>query len=44
MIDSETKILLFLFGFVLLITAKWTEFFNEAEWFQYFQKLVGPSR
>jgi hypothetical protein len=44
MIDGDTKILLYLFGFVLLITAKWTEFFNEAEWFQYFQKLVGPSR
>jgi hypothetical protein len=44
MIDGETKILLYLFGFVLLITAKWADFFHEAEWFQYFQKSVGPSR
>ena len=44
MIDGETKILLYLFGFVLLITAKWDEFFHEAKWFQYLQKSVGPSR
>ena len=40
MIDSETKVLLFLFGFILLITAKWDEFFHEAEWFQYLQNLL----
>jgi hypothetical protein len=44
MIDGETKVLLYLFGFILLITAKWGDFFNEAEWFQYLQKSVGPSR
>jgi hypothetical protein len=44
MIDGETKILLYLFGVVLLITAKWADFFREAEWFQYLQKSVGPSR
>jgi hypothetical protein len=27
-IDSETKILLYLFGIVLLITAKWEAFFE----------------
>ena len=43
MIDGETKILLYLFGFILLITAKWAEFFQEAEWFQYFQKSVGEA-
>jgi hypothetical protein len=43
MIDGETKILLFLFGVVLLITAKWAEFFREAVWFQYFQKSVGEA-
>lgn len=41
MIDGETKILLYLFGFVLLITAKWGEFFHEAKWFKYIQQSVG---
>ena len=44
MIDGETKVLLYLFGIVLLITANWADFFHEAEWFQYLQKSVGPSR
>jgi Ca2+/H+ antiporter len=44
MIDGETKLLLYLFGIVLLITAKWGDFFHEAEWFQYLQKSVGSSR
>jgi hypothetical protein len=43
-IDGETKVLLYLFGIVLLITAKWADFFREAKWFQYLQKSVGPSR
>ena len=41
MIDGETKILLYLFGFVLLITAKWGDFFHEAEWFKYIQESIG---
>ena len=41
MIDGETKILLYLFGFVLLITAKWSNFFHEAKWFEYIQRSVG---
>ena len=41
MIDGETKILLYLFGFVLLITAKWGDFFHEAKWFKYIQESVG---
>jgi hypothetical protein len=40
-IDFETKILLFLFGFVLLLTAKWDLFFHEAKWFTYIQQSVG---
>jgi len=44
MIDGETKVLLYLFGIVLLITAKWADFFHEAKWFQYLQKSIGPSR
>jgi len=43
MINGETKILLYLFGFILLITAKWADFFREAEWFQYIQKSVGEA-
>jgi cytochrome bd-type quinol oxidase subunit 2 len=40
-IDGETRILLYLFGFVLLITAKWGDFIHEARWFKTFQKIVG---
>lgn len=40
-IDKETKILLYLFGFVLLITAKWSDFFHESKWFRIFQKSFG---
>ena len=43
-INGETKLLLYLFGVVLLITANWDTFFHEAEWFQYLQKSVGTSR
>lgn len=31
MIDSETKLLLFLFGFVLLLTADWEQFFQDSK-------------
>jgi hypothetical protein len=41
MIDRETKILFYLFGFVLLITAKWEDFFKESKDFIYFQKTLG---
>ena len=37
MIDGETNVLLYLFGFVLLITADWVSFFHEAKWFKYIQ-------
>jgi hypothetical protein len=39
--DTETKILFFLFGFVLLITAKWENFFKESKWIVYLQKSLG---
>jgi len=41
MIDHHTKILLYLFGFILLITAKWHTFFEEANWFKNIQKIIG---
>jgi hypothetical protein len=40
-IDSETKLLLFLFGIMLLITANWNVFLHEAKWFKMFQKSIG---
>ena len=30
LLDKETKLLLYLFGFILLITAKWKTFFGES--------------
>lgn len=32
--SSETRLLFFLFGWVLLVTAKWKIFVTEAPWFQ----------
>jgi hypothetical protein len=43
MINGETKLLLFLFGFILLITAKWSAFFKESKWFVYLQKSLGTN-
>jgi hypothetical protein len=40
LIDHETKLLLFLFGFMLLITANWEEFFKESAIFKEFQSVV----
>ena len=39
-INGETKLLLFLFGFVLLITANWDTFIKESPWFKKFQSIV----
>lgn len=43
LIDHETKILLYLFGFVLLITADWDVFIREAPWFSTLQKIIGKN-
>ena len=40
LITHETKILLYLFGFILLITANWKDFFNESPTFKMLQKIV----
>ena len=40
-IDKETKLLLYLFGFVLLITAKWNVFFHETKWLKIFTNIIG---
>jgi len=41
LITNETKLLLYLFGFILLITAKWNQFFHEAKWFEKVQTILG---
>jgi surface polysaccharide O-acyltransferase-like enzyme len=40
LIDKEAKILLYLFGIILLITSKWSEFIHESKWFKYIQKII----
>jgi L-asparagine transporter-like permease len=40
LITHETKILLYLFGFILLITAKWDDFLKESPFFKMIQKIV----
>ena len=39
-LDYETKLLLYLFGFILLITAKWDLFIHENPLFKKFQHVV----
>ena len=39
-LDYETKILLYLFGFILLITADWGVFIKENPLFKQFQTIV----
>lgn len=42
-IDKETKLLFYLFGFVLFITAKWEDFFHESKWVYFLQKTIGEA-
>jgi len=39
-IDGETKLLLFLFGFVLIITAGWEDFLIQSKLFKKFQESI----
>jgi hypothetical protein len=41
MIDHHTKVLLYIFGFILLITAKWNTLFVENYLFKNIQKIIG---
>lgn len=43
MIDYETTLLLYLFGFLLIITAKWGLFFTESPILKKIQASIGPS-
>ena len=40
MINNETKLLLYLFGIVLIITAKWETFFKTSDVFKKIQTIV----
>ncbi len=39
--DYETRVLFYLFGYILLITADWRDFVHESKWFGLLQKVVG---
>jgi hypothetical protein len=39
-ISPETALLFFLFGVILLFTAKWSLFFQEAPWYKYLVRSV----
>lgn len=40
MIDGESKLLLYLFGFVLLLTENWSSFIHESPWFKKIQEIL----
>jgi hypothetical protein len=40
MINSESKLLLYLFGFVLLLTENWSSFIYESQWFKEFRGIL----
>jgi uncharacterized membrane protein len=40
LITKETKLLFYLFGFIILITAKWSDFIKTSKWFQYIQDTL----
>jgi len=40
-IGKETKLLLFIFGIIILINANWNIFFEQAKWFSTFQNIIG---
>lgn len=41
LIDGETKLLLYLFGFVLILTANWDTFFKDSVIIKNIQNLIG---
>ena len=41
LIDHHVKMLLYFFGFILLVAAKWSTFFSESKWFINLQKILG---
>jgi surface polysaccharide O-acyltransferase-like enzyme len=43
-ITGHTKILLYLFGILLLVTTNWNNFLTPSPWFIDLQKIVGPTK
>lgn len=43
LLNFEVKLLIYLFGFILLITAEWKIFFHKSEWFKYLQQAIGKT-
>lgn len=43
-IDRETQYLLYLYGFIMIITAKWADFISEAKWFSNLQEILAEKR
>jgi amino acid transporter len=41
LLNFEVKLLIYLFGIILIITADWKLFFHESKWFKYLQESVG---
>ena len=39
-INDETRLLIFLFGIILIVTAEWSVFFTEARWFTDLQQIL----
>lgn len=42
-ITANSKLLLYLFGIVLLITANWNKILKPAPWFTYLQEIIGKN-
>ena len=40
-INHETRVLLFIFGIIILITSDWGLFFKQSKWFSTLQTIVG---
>lgn len=40
LLNFEVKLLFYLFGIILLITAEWKIFFHESKWFKYLQQSI----
>lgn len=43
-IDKETRLLLFIYGFIILITANWNVIFNLPPWMSQVQSIVGTQK
>ena len=40
-LNRETRVLLFVFGIIILITSDWKLFFEQAKWFSMLQYFIG---